>query len=293
MLVKCWGTRGSIPTPGPDTVRYGGNTTCLEVRTDEDELIILDAGSGIRPLGMSLLGQMPLDAPIFITHTHWDHIQGLPFFVPLFVPGNKLTLYSAPDPVTMKTTRDALSVQMEYRYFPVREAELKADIQYETLLEGQVIKTRTATVTPLIMNHPVLCYGYKIENNGKAVFFSGDHEPHYNIYKPEDDDFREYEKIIQEKSRAISAFLRGVDLAVMDSQYTEADYRTKVGWGHSTFDKCIALAAGAKVGRLLLTHHEPTRSDDALDAVYEDLAVRYKDSGLDFAIAVEGEAYEI
>ena len=124
MQVTMRGVRGSIPVPGPDTVRYGGNTTCIEIRTDSGELMIIDGGSGIRPLGLELLAQQPVQCSVFITHTHWDHIQGLPFFVPLFIPGNKIDFYGAFDPVYGKDLKSILSQQMEYCYFPVRELEL-------------------------------------------------------------------------------------------------------------------------------------------------------------------------
>ena len=132
MKVKFWGVRGSIPTPGPDTIKYGGNTTCIEVRTDNNELIILDAGTGIHPLAQSLMSQLPVTANIFITHTHWDHIQGLPFFVPIFIPGNQLNIYGCQDPITGEGIDRALNVQLQYSYFPIREAELKATIAYHT-----------------------------------------------------------------------------------------------------------------------------------------------------------------
>ena len=128
--VKFWGVRGSIPTPGPDTVKYGGNTTCIEIRTDADDLIILDAGTGIHVLAQQLLYEQPVDAHIFITHTHWDHIQGLPFFMPIFIPGNRIHIYGGLDPVTRQGIERAMDSQLQYSFFPIREAELKAKLQY-------------------------------------------------------------------------------------------------------------------------------------------------------------------
>jgi phosphoribosyl 1,2-cyclic phosphodiesterase len=126
MKVRFWGVRGSIASPGPNTVRYGGNTTCIEIRTDDNELIILDAGTGIFPLSQTLLAELPLTANVLITHSHWDHIQGLPFFIPNFIPGNTLRLHGAFDPVSGKGVEQVMSVQLQYSYFPVREAEMKA-----------------------------------------------------------------------------------------------------------------------------------------------------------------------
>lgn len=170
MKVKFWGVRGSIASPGPATAKYGGNTTCIEVRTDSNELIILDAGTGIFPLSQSLLAELPVTAHVLITHSHWDHIQGLPFFVPNFIPGNTLRLYGAFDPVTGKGVEHVMSVQLQYSYFPVREAEMKASIEYCTLKPGESVQIGSARITAYLMNHPVINLGYRIEANGKSLF---------------------------------------------------------------------------------------------------------------------------
>ncbi len=159
MKFKFWGVRGSIPTPGPGTVKYGGNTTCIEVRTDNNELIILDAGTGIHMLGQSLLPQMPLLTNIFITHTHWDHIHGLPFFTPIFIPGNHLRIFGGLDPVTGQGIERALNVQLQYSYFPIREAELNAKIEYQTIKPKKVTELTDSKVTPYLLNHTVLNFG--------------------------------------------------------------------------------------------------------------------------------------
>ena len=151
MLLKFWGTRGSIAAPGPSTVRYGGNTSCYEVRLRNNTVIIVDAGTGIRALGLELVKAGPVEVHVFITHTHWDHIQGLPFFVPLFVPGSKVTFYGTFDPVYRRSLADILKAQMEYCYFPVREAELKADIHYQTLRDGEQVEVGGALVRAVLM----------------------------------------------------------------------------------------------------------------------------------------------
>ncbi len=271
-----WGVRGSIPTPGAETVRYGGNTTCLEVRTNDGDLIILDGGSGIRGLGLELAKNMPVTCSIFLTHTHWDHIQGLPFFVPLFIPGNKITMYGMRDPVTMGDVSDALRVQMEYRYFPVREAELKSDVSHVTISEGQRVVIGSSSITPILMNHPVLTFGYKIEADGKSLFFTGDHESPANIYSPEEPDYATYAKHVQEKRDAILNFIRGVDVLIADAQYTEEEYADKIGWGHSSYEHSVSLAQEAEAKALYLTHHEPTRPDDALDAILRSLRAQHQ-----------------
>lgn len=294
MKVKFWGVRGSIASPGPSTVRYGGNTTCIEIRTDQNELIIIDAGTGIFPLSQSLLNELPVIANVLITHSHWDHIQGLPFFIPNFIPGNTLRLHGAFDPVSGKGIEQVMSVQLQYSYFPVREAEMKARIEYITLAPEQSIQIGSATVTPFLMNHPVINFGYRIEANGKSIFFTGDHEPPLNIYEPGDSDYTEYQSFVDAKSADIQRAMAGVDVLIADCSYTSAEYPAKKGWGHGTFHTSIEYAkkAGAKV--LFCTHHEPTRSDDALDAAFSQVLLDHpKLAGdPDYRLAREGESYE-
>ncbi len=295
MKIKFWGVRGSIPVPGPTTAKYGGNTTCIEIRTDDNELIILDGGTGIFPLAQSLLGQMPVTANVFVTHSHWDHIQGLPFFIPIFIPGNRLVLHGAYDPVSGRGVEQVMDVQLQYSFFPIREAEMKATIEYVKLAPGQVVQLRTATVTSVLLNHPVINFGYRIDANGKSVFFTGDHEPHYNIYDPADNSFDEYQELIEEKEQSIIEVLRGVDVLIADSSYTMEEYPAKKGWGHGYFDSSIDLAkkAGAKI--LYCTHHEPTRSDGALEQEFAKVMARHPHQigEPEYRLAREGEEVEI
>lgn len=295
MKVKFWGVRGSIASPGQKTVRYGGNTTCIEVRTDNNELIILDAGTGIFPLSQSLLAELPVTANVLITHSHWDHIQGLPFFIPNFIPGNTLRLHGGFDPVTGTGIEHVMSVQLQYSYFPVREVEMKGCIEYVTLTPQQAIQIGSATVTPYLFNHPVVNFGYRIECNGKSVFFTGDHEPPYNIYDAADVGFDEYQVFVDEKNSLIQEAIRGVDVLIADSSYTKTEYASgKKGWGHGTFDTSIQSASTAGCKVLFCTHHEPTRSDDALEAVFGDAltAHRHVLDRLDVRLAREGDVYE-
>jgi len=291
MKLKFWGVRGSIPSPGEKTVRYGGNTTCLEVRTDANELIILDGGTGIFPLAQTLLKELPVKAHIFNTHTHWDHIQGLPFFVPIFIPGNTITLYAAFDPISGEGPERIVNVQLQYSFFPVREAEMKSHFDYVALMPHEAVSIGEATVMPIMLNHPVVNLGYRIDCNGKSIFFTGDHEPYFNIYDPEDEAYAEYQALIEEQRDSIIEAIRGVDVIVADSAYTIEEYPAKKGWGHGTFDSCIQLAkdAGAKV--LFCTHHEPTRSDDDLEKVFAEALTRQADiiDGLDVRLAREGD----
>jgi phosphoribosyl 1,2-cyclic phosphodiesterase len=295
MKLKFWGVRGSIAVPGPKTVRYGGNTTCIEIRTDSKDLIILDGGTGIFPLAQSLLGEMPLTANVFITHSHWDHIQGLPFFIPIFVPGNRLLLHGAHDFVSGRGVEQVMDVQLQYSYFPIREAEMKASIEYFQLAPGQAVQIGSATVTAVLLNHPVINLGYRIDADGKSVFFTGDHEPYFNIYEAADESFQEYQAAIQEKEQAIVDALRGVDVLIADTPYTTEEYQTKRGWGHGHYDFSIDLAkkAGAKI--LYCTHHEPTRSDEALEQTFEKALAQHPRQKGDpqYRLAREGEEIEV
>lgn len=294
MKVKFWGVRGSIASPGPKTVRYGGNTTCIEVRTDNNELIILDAGTGIFPLSQTLLAELPVTANVLISHSHWDHIQGLPFFIPNFIPGNTLRLHGSFDPVSGKGIEQVMSVQLQYSYFPVREAEMKARIEYVTLAPNQSVDIGSAQVTPCLLNHPVIDFGYRIECNGKAVFFTGDHEPPYNIYEPQDEGFAEYQHFVDEKNAAIAQAIHGVDVLIADCSYTDSEYPAKKGWGHGTFSSSIQTAHQAGVKVLYCTHHEPTRSDDALEAAFAEALVANAQwvNGMDVRLAREGDVFE-
>jgi len=295
LKIRFWGVRGSIPSPGPSTVRYGGNTTCIEVRSDNNTLFILDAGTGIFPLAQSLFAEFPLHAHILNTHTHWDHIQGLPFFIPFFVPNNQVSIYGAADPISQKGISEILTTQLQYRFFPIREVELKAAITYASLCESQQIDIADAVVTPIMMNHPVINLGYRIDCNGKSMFFTGDHEPVFNIYTPEDEEYDEYQHLVMQKNQSIIDRIRGVDVLIVDSSYTPDEYPAKQGWGHGTYDTAIEMAKAASVKHLYCTHHEPTRSDDALEKVFAEALARHPKQAGDpeYHLAQEGLEIEL
>lgn len=268
MKVRFWGVRGSIPSPGPQTQRYGGNTTCIEVRGDDGTLVILDAGTGIFPLAQQLLRQLPVQANVFMTHTHWDHIQGLPFFTPLYIPGNSVRIHGGYDIVSGRGIDQVMEVQLQYSYFPVREAEMNARIEYRTIAAGEPVQVGDVVVTPLLLNHPVVNFGYRVDCNGKSVFFTGDHEPWPNIYEPKDEEHAGYQQMIDQLQGQLDHALAGLDVMIADSSYTESEYPTKVGWGHGTLEGSIAWASRIGVKTLVCTHHEPTRSDDDLDKAF-------------------------
>jgi phosphoribosyl 1,2-cyclic phosphodiesterase len=288
MKFKFWGVRGSIPSPGPNTVKYGGNTTCIEIRTDGGDLIILDAGTGIHALAQNLLKEMPINAHIFITHTHWDHIQGLPFFIPIFIPGNRISIYGGLDPVTHEQINRALTVQLQYSFFPIQEAQLKARINYLTISAGIPVKVGSATVTPIILNHPVLNFGYRIDCDGQSIFFTGDYEMQLNIYQPDDEDHAQFQCYIEEQKKEVLLAMKDVDALIIDSPFTKSEYASKHGWGHGTYDSAIELSRAANAKRLFLTHHEPTRTDAELDKIYQNLLEAYPDLSFQLIIAREG-----
>ncbi|MBF0255973.1 MAG: MBL fold metallo-hydrolase, partial [Gammaproteobacteria bacterium] len=225
MHFRFWGVRGSIPTPGEKTLRYGGNTTCIEVRGDDNELIVLDGGTGIFQLAQTLFAEFPIKVNIFISHTHWDHIQGLPMFVPIFVPGNEVTIHGARDIVENRGVKDVLTKQMDYAYFPVRESQLNAKMSYVDLQPpSQEVEIGGCRIKCLLMNHPVLNFAYRVECNGKSVIFTGDHEWDYNIYDAEDEEYADYQTVIDEKRESIIAFFRGADALIIDTAYTDEEY---------------------------------------------------------------------
>ena len=297
MKFTFWGVRGSIPSPGPRTARYGGNTTCIEVRSDDDTLIIIDGGTGIFALAQSLLQSQPgpVQANIFITHSHWDHIHGLPFFTPLFIRGSRVRLHGAVDEVTGNGIEHVMGVQLQNSYFPVSETQMDATIEYRTLAIGETIDVGDAQVSNVQMNHPVTDLGYRISCHGKSLFFTGDHEPHYNIYPPDHPEHAACQQRMASSSTAIDALVQGVDALIVDCSYTREEYPAKQGWGHGTFDSALELALRTGVKALYCTHHEPTRNDDELEAVFAEVMARYASqlNGLQVFLAYEGMQVEL
>ncbi|MDD2760853.1 MAG: MBL fold metallo-hydrolase [Methylomonas sp.] len=291
MKFKFWGVRGSIPAPSPKTVKYGGNTTCIEIRTAANDLLILDAGTGIHALAQTLLGQNPLVAHILITHTHWDHIQGLPFFLPLFNPNNQVHIYGGLDPVTQQGIERALTVQLQYSYFPISEAQLKARTHYHTLRPGETVSIGSANVTPIVLSHPVLNFGYRVDDSdGTALFFTGDYEIPRNPYRSNEPDYAATQQFIDDKFQEVLAAMRDVDALIVDSSYTSAEYEHKIGWGHGTYGSAMELARQAGARKLFFTHHEPTRSDDELEAIFQsELSANVL--GFEVYLAREGDEY--
>jgi len=287
MRVKFWGTRGSIAKPGPDTIRYGGNTSCVEVRSSGGTLIIIDCGTGAQSLGQSLLAASPtgIHGHILISHTHWDHIQGLPFFGPLFVPGYEWDIYGPKG--LDQSVRETLAGQMQYTYFPVALEQFGATVRYHDLVEG-VFEIDDVRITTRYLNHPALTLGYRLEADGATLVYSTDHEPHSRALATG-------EGQIGGQDEHHAEFLRGADLLLHDAQYTAKEYPAKIGWGHSSAEYAVRIAQHAGVAKIALTHHDPLRDDKSLDQVVETLraSLRSCGSALEVFAAAEGQSIEV
>lgn len=250
--VRFWGVRGSIPSPGPQTRRYGGNTPCVEMRVG-DQLLIFDLGTGARPLGDSLLAQgKPVSASVFLSHYHYDHLQGLPFFTPIFVPQNAFTFYGATR--NGQTVKEILSGQMTQPYFPVTaEGVFRAQLAYHDIKAGEPIQVGPASVTTVELNHPGGNLGYRVECEGRSVVYATD------IEHGGGDEERFFE------------FARGTDVLIYDSMYTEDEYcgrkggPPRTGWGHSTWQAAVRAANESQAKTLVLFHHDPGRDDADMD----------------------------
>jgi len=326
MKIRFWGVRGSIPTPGKSTARYGGNTSCIEVETNKGTTIIFDAGTGIRDLGMSLLRRKkPIEAHILLSHTHWDHIQGFPFFVPIFIPTTSLKLYA---PKSFKETyslENIMKYQMSYQVFPISLdaiQNMNSKIQYfNELTEGKVeipeLEEEGITILAKRMNHPIETLGYKIIYNGKTIIYTGDNEPYYNVFDKElgvnkkavenraksilfddeDDDVDENEAIntVEEQNANFLAFIKDADILISDAQYTLEEYPPKQGWGHTPMETNISNSLKSRVKRLILFHHEPMRGDDALDELLNKFRKQLAADGKTLVLdaAIEGMEIEI
>jgi ribonuclease BN (tRNA processing enzyme) len=301
LSVRFWGVRGSIPCPGPATVRYGGNTSCLEIRADE-RLVILDFGTGIKPLGDWLMAnelpKRPIDTDIFISHTHWDHIMGFPMFTPLFIPTTKLRI-RGPVSYDDETLESIIGAQLSYRYWPVRQSELAAKIEYSQIRETLLDLGGGLTVATKFLNHPISCLGYRFEFEGKSVVTAYDHEPFYNLFPTDpldpsydEDAAREGDLAAGEENEKIHRFFKDADVLVHDAQYTEKEYQQHLGWGHSSYTESIRAAEEAGVKKLILYHHDPNRTDAQLEELEKYYAASAYVKGTEVMMAREGLVVE-
>lgn len=260
MLVRFWGVRGSLPTPTAGNLKYGGNTTCLEVRTSGDQLLIFDAGSGLRALGRRLLQETPPQGHrimLFLTHYHWDHIQGFPFFEPMYAPQNFVYLHGFQSPNV--SVERALGEQMANPYFPVDMGVMRATRHFYAIGE-ESLQIGDAHLTTRFLNHPQGCLGYRIEDRDRVVVFATDNEhgnPHYD--------------------RNIRALAENADVLIYDAQYSPEEYKSKVGWGHSTWEHGLRVARDAGVKEVVLFHHDPDHSDFDIDTIVQEARREFPD----------------
>jgi phosphoribosyl 1,2-cyclic phosphodiesterase len=261
--IHFWGVRGSIASPGPETVRYGGNTPCVEMRVGNERLIF-DGGTGLRILGQSLLSQMPVEAHMLFTHSHWDHIQGFPFFIPAFVKGNRFHIYGAIAP-NGSTVEQRLTDQMLHPNFPVPLRIMGAELKFYDVHAGQKIEIGEIVIESAQLNHPGEAIGYRVNWGGGSAAYITDTE-HF----PD----RLDENILQ--------LVRNADVMIYDATYTDEEYNSprssKVGWGHSTWQEGVKLALAANVKKLVIFHHDPLHNDDFLDQVGEQAAQAFPDT---------------
>ncbi len=263
MLVRCWGSRGSISVSGKEYLKYGGDTTCIEVVGSSGDIIILDAGTGIRRLGNKLMNEKPSEINIFFTHSHWDHLSGFPFFKPLYMGHSHIHIRGP------RTTQDSImkivSHTMTPPYFPVELEDIHADIEFLTTTQD-TIEIGSMQVTTIPLNHTNKGVGYRIEENGKAFVFLTDNELTYK--HPDGLERSDYVK-----------FSEGADLLFHDAEYNPMEYEHTRGWGHSVYLDALDLALEAGVKELGLFHHNQDRTDQAIDAMVDDCNLIIKDRG--------------
>jgi phosphoribosyl 1,2-cyclic phosphodiesterase/CheY-like chemotaxis protein len=289
--LKFWGVRGSTPAPGPGTVQYGGNTSCVEIRA-KGELIILDAGTGLRLLGKQLAEEFkdqPLNVTLLLTHTHWDHIQGLPFFQPVYQPQNRVRILGYEG--ARHSLGNVLSSQMENPFFPVTLRELPANLQIEELKEMKFSIGRVR-VEACFANHPGICVGYRLFTGESSIAYFPDNEPNFYADTGNEKASQEY---AQGQERKLIAFLRGLDILIMDAQYDREEYQSRMGWGHACLDDVVALALKAEVKKLFLFHHDPDHDDAKVSqmAEYARKLVKSQNGKLLVEAAKEGLVVEL
>ena len=267
--IRFWGVRGSVPTPGPGTVHYGGNTSCIEVRT-AGEIIILDAGTGLRLLGNQLRQEFPnqpLQITLLLSHTHWDHIQGLPFFSPVYYAENRIRILGYEG--ARHSLQNVLSKQMETPFFPIPLDDVPATVQIEELKEKS-FSVGEIQVAAWFANHPGVCAGYKLTTHDGSFAFFPDNEPYLSyrrVPRPDDEAERSKFALAQAQEAKLVEFLRGTEVLIMDAQYDCDEYKSHIGWGHGCLDDVVDLALKAGIKRLFMFHHDPDHDDAKVSAM--------------------------
>jgi phosphoribosyl 1,2-cyclic phosphodiesterase len=277
LSVRFWGVRGSISCPGRDTVVYGGNTSCLEIRAGE-RLLIVDLGTGVRPLGDFLRANDlnkygKIEADVFVTHTHWDHIMGFPLFAPIYMPGTVLRIYGPPSSEN-DSLESIIKLQLSYRYWPVRVEDLSANIKFKQIKEATLDLGDGLTVTSKILNHPGVCLGYRFNYEGKSIAAVFDHEPFHKLLKTDpfnpgfnDKTAKKSNVNVEEENGKILSFIQDADIVVHDTQYTDEEYKTHIGWGHASYEYAVEFATNAKAKKVVFYHYDPVNTDKQLKKI--------------------------
>ena len=261
--VDFWGVRGSVPSPGPTTTRYGGNTSCVSITVD-NKILILDAGTGIRNLGGAIIGQPELEIFVVVTHSHWDHIQGFPFFTPIYQPDRPVHMF--PTLHKKNVVLSSLIDQMDGAHFPITPDQVPSNFNFVTEKPLEFLENNGFHMELVPMNHPGKAFGYKIKIDDKIICYFTDNE----IDPP-------YEKSIE--LDVLTEKCRNADILIHDAQYIEADMPLKHGWGHSLISQVTKLGESAEVKNLVYYHHDPERSDDDIDAELEIASKTLKENG--------------
>lgn len=266
--LRFWGVRGTLPVSGEDVVRYGGETNCTTLEFAKGQFLIFDAGSGIKTLSNHIMSERKgrLEAKILISHPHWDHINALPFFVPLYVQGNEFEVLGASHGDI--TVRELISAQMDGIYFPITIKEFGARVYFRNLKE-ETINIDNIVVKTMLLNHPGYCLGYRVEYEGRSICYITDNE----LYLESSEFFNPY------YVKRLTKFIGDADVLVTDCTYTDEEYLSKVGWGHSCISKVIQLAHEAQVKTLFLFHHDPDQNDKAIDKKLEIARAKLKELG--------------
>jgi phosphoribosyl 1,2-cyclic phosphodiesterase len=289
MLLKFWGTRGSIPVPGKNTILYGGNTPCVEVRNNDNSLIILDAGSGLRELGKHLmLNELEDSIHIFISHYHWDHIQGIPFFIPLYKKGKNITFYG--EGCSGKRVKEMLGQQMASNYFPINMDEAGAKTNFVEIKTNSVYQIGNIKVETRRANHSSPTITFKITENDKSVVYMPDNELHMK------ESIHEYsEKEILDQDKELIEFCFGCDYLIHDSMYDETSVLGKRGWGHSGNITLAYFSILSKVKNLVLFHYNPDYDDEKIDTLLKEtlLVLNSENSGINCIASKEGMCIEL
>lgn len=254
MKITCWGARGSIPVSGQEYVKYGGDTTCIEIRSKAGDIIIIDAGSGIRKLGNKLLAENQRSYSMLFTHAHWDHLLGFPFFKPIYLKETRIEMFGCP--FAQRSVKDIIAKTMAAPYFPVDFSLLQAELAFHDSC-SEAFEIGPVRITSIPLSHPNQGQGYKFTEDGKSFVFLTDNE--LTHVHPGGGEYKDYLR-----------FCAGTDLLIHDAEFTEAQYRNTKGWGHSVYTDALRLAMEAKVGQFGLFHHNQDRSDAELNGIVED-----------------------